>query len=107
MRGRARRISSRAPSRCTLGCKAWMNDRAVASERRRFDDLVIPIDRQRSRVLIHEDLQEGEKVPGVKTRSGRGDAARHVVMADDLDAARFHDFAGLGELAIAAALHRE
>src|SRR5262249_60944813 len=96
-----------ARSRGTLGRKAWMNDGAVARERRRLHDLVVPLDRERLRVLVHQNFEEGEKDLGVQARSGRGDAAWHVAMTDDLDAARFHHFARLGELAIAAALDRE
>src|SRR5262249_58521232 len=62
------------PSRCALGREAWMNDCAVSGERRRFHNLVVPIDRERFRGLVHQDFEEGEKVPGVEARSGRGDA---------------------------------
>src|SRR5215471_6571546 len=55
-----------ARSRGTLGREAWMNDGAVARERGRFHDLVVPLDRERFRVLIHQDFEEGEKVLGVK-----------------------------------------
>src|SRR5262249_51123571 len=96
-----------ALSRGTLGRKAWMNHGAVAGERCRLHDLVVPFDRKRFRVPIVQNFEEGEKILGVEARSGGGDAAWHVAMADDLDAARFHNFARLGELAIAPALDCE
>src|SRR5215471_15484122 len=66
-----------ARSRGTLGRKAWMNDGAVAGERGRLHDLVVPLDRERFRVLVHQNFEEGEKVLGIEARSGRGDAGRH------------------------------
>src|SRR5262249_15241702 len=42
-------------SRGTLGREAWMNDGAVARERGRFHDLVVPLDRKRFRVLVHQN----------------------------------------------------
>src|SRR5262249_42924783 len=86
------RLPGDARSRGTLGREVWMNDGAVARERGRFHDLVVPLDRKRFRVLIHQDFEEGKKVLGVEARSGRGDAARHVWMAPGLDAARLHHF---------------
>src|SRR5215471_17472671 len=71
-----------ARSRGTLGRKAWMNHGAVAGERRRLHDLVVPLDRERFRVLVHQNFEEGEKVLGVEARSGRGDPGRHVAMAE-------------------------
>src|SRR5260370_31771793 len=95
-------ISGGTLSHGTLGREAWMNDGAVARERGRFHDLVVPLDRKRLRVLVHQDFQEGEKVLGVEARSGRGDAAPHGAMADDLEAARLPHFAPPCALAIAA-----
>src|SRR5262245_2551744 len=44
-----------ARSRDTLGRKAWMNHGAVTGERRRLHDLVVPLDRKRFGVLVHQD----------------------------------------------------
>src|SRR5262249_26132379 len=49
-----------ALSRGTLGREAWMNDGAVARERGRFYDLVVPLDRKRFRVLVHQNFEKGE-----------------------------------------------
>src|SRR4029078_11016123 len=61
-----------APSRRTLGGKTRMNDRAVARERCRLDDLVVPLDRKRFAALVHQDLEECEEILGVEARSRRG-----------------------------------
>src|SRR5215813_7611454 len=45
-----------ALSRGTLGRKAWMNHGAVAGERRRLHDFVVPFDRKRFRVLVHQNF---------------------------------------------------
>src|SRR5262245_59513030 len=58
-----------ARSRGTLGRKAWMNHGAVTGERRRLHDLVVPFDRKRFGVLVHQNFEEGEKVLGVEARS--------------------------------------
>src|SRR5262249_50976563 len=50
-----------ALSRGTLGRKAWMNHGTVTGERRRLHDLVVPLDRKRFRVLVHQNFEEGEK----------------------------------------------
>src|SRR4051812_1816731 len=54
-----------------LGCKAWMNHRAVARERGRLDDLIIPFHGQRLVLLVHQDFEKGEKVPGIESRGRR------------------------------------
>src|SRR5262249_50091214 len=111
MNGLPRRRRCAAPScralRRAFGGKARMNYGAVARERGRLHDLIVPLDRQRLRALVHKDLEEGEKILGVEARCRGGDAAGNVEVADDLHAARVHDLAGLGNLAIAAALDRE
>src|SRR6516165_8505523 len=50
-------LSGDARSRGTLGRKAWMNHGAVAGERRRLHDLVVPLDRERFRVLVHQNAK--------------------------------------------------
>src|SRR5262249_37801845 len=77
-----------ALSRGTLGRKAWMNHGTVTGERRRLHDLVVPLDRKRFGVLVHQNFEEGEKVLGVEARSGRGDAARPIAVADNHYGAR-------------------
>src|SRR5207244_4434989 len=73
-------------SRRALGREARMDHRTVAGERRRLDDLVVPFDRQRLRLLVHQDFEEGEEVLGVEARRRGRDAAGHIGIADDLDA---------------------
>src|SRR6266851_1548802 len=91
----------------TLGCKTWMNHRAVARQRGRRDDFIIPIHSERLFLLVHQDLEKGEKVSGIEARRGRGDAAGNVEMTDDLDVVDGHNLTGSGELAIATALDRK
>src|SRR5579871_5161270 len=94
-------------SRRALGREARMDDGAVAGQGGRLYDFVVPFHRQRLGGFVDQNFQEGHEVLGVKGRSGGRDAARDIEMADDLDAARLHHLAGLGEFAIAAALDRE
>src|SRR5690242_2920759 len=100
-------VSMEISSSRGFGLKARMHDGAVAGQRRRLDDLVVPIDRQRFRALVDEDLEEGIEILGIEARGGGGEPARHVAVADDLHAAGVDDLARLRQLAIAAALDRE
>ena len=47
--------------------EARMHDGAVAGERRRLDDIVVPIDRQRLGLLVDQDFEEGVEILGVET----------------------------------------
>src|SRR5215475_11848147 len=94
-------------SRRAFRREARMNHGAVAGERRRLHDLVVPLDRQRLLFLVHQDLEKGEQVLGVEARRRGGDAARDVEVADDLDTVGGDDLAALGAFDIAAALDRE
>src|SRR5205823_7409059 len=90
-----------------FGLEARMHDGAVPGQRRRLDDLVVPIDRERFARLVDEDLEEGVEILGIEARSGGGEPARHVAMADDFHAADLGHLAYFRQLAIAAALDRE
>ena len=84
-----------------------MHDRAVAGERGGLDQFVVPVDRELFLFLVDHRLDEGKQILGVERGRRRRDAARHVEIADDLDAADFGDLAGPGAFDIAAALDRE
>ena len=84
-----------------------MDDGAVAGQAGRLDEFVVPFHGERLRLLVDERLDEGVEVARVEARGGRGEAARHVEVADDLDAVVVDHLAGLGDLDIAAALDRE
>src|SRR5215469_13932509 len=66
--------------------ETWMHDRAVACQRGCFDDLVVPIDRQRFALFVDQQLEEGKNVLGVEARRGCGEPTRDVAIADDLHA---------------------
>src|SRR5262244_1177905 len=100
----------RSESRVRLiGNSPWrerrMDDLAVARQRRRLDDLVVPIDLQCLGLLVDERRQEREQVAGVERARIDGDAARQVEQADDADAVLDHDLAGLRKRAVAALLY--
>ena len=95
------------PARHRLG-EVRVHDLAAIGQHRRLDQFVLAVDRERLRRLVDHRLEEGVEVLGVEQRGGGRDAARHVEMADDLDAVgRGHHLAGHGALDIAAALDRE
>src|SRR5215472_19017247 len=76
--------ASRSCSRCALGREARMDDGTIAGQCRRLDNLVVPLDGERLRRLVDQDLQKGVEVLGVETRGRGRDPACHVEMADDL-----------------------
>src|SRR6516165_4665345 len=45
-------------SRGTFGCEARVGDGAVAGQRGRLDDLVVPLHRQGLAGLVHQDFEE-------------------------------------------------
>jgi hypothetical protein len=45
-----------------------MDDGAVAGERGRLDDLVIPVDGDRLGLLVDQDLEEGIEIAGIEAR---------------------------------------
>src|SRR5947209_6256627 len=96
-------VSMAFSSSCGFRLKARMHDGAVAGQRRRLDDLVLPIDRERLAALVDEDLEEGVEILGIEARGGGGEPARHVAMAGDLHAVDVDHLARLRQLAIAAA----
>ena len=75
-----------------------MDHGAVAGERRRLDDLVVPFDREHLGGLVDQDFEEGIKILGVEARGGRRQPPRHIEMTDDLDAADLDDLVGLGRI---------
>ena len=82
-----------------------MDDSAATRERGRFDNVVVPVDCQRVRLLVDKNIKECEKVLGVQIGCRRGKATRHIEVTDDLDAVLARrQFAGLREFAIAPAL---
>src|SRR5690349_20808561 len=88
-------------SRRALGGKGRVHDGAIARERRRPHDLVVPFDVERLGLLVDQNFEEVIEVLGIETRGRGGNAARHVEMTDDLDASNLGDFAGLRALHIA------
>src|SRR5271166_554070 len=84
-----------------------MNDGAVAGERGRLDDVVVPVDRERLRLLVDQEFEERVEVLGVKARGGGGQAARHVAVTDDPHAADVGHRVRLDAFHIAAALDRK
>src|SRR5262245_41571194 len=91
----------------TLWRKTRMDDGAVAREQRRLDDFVIPGNGELLFLPIYENFQEGQKILGIEARCRRGHAARHIEMADNLDAIGVDNFPGSCQLAVAAAFYRE
>src|ERR1700730_663606 len=87
--------------------KTWMNYRAVARERGCFDDFVVPIHGQGLLLFVDQNFQEGKKITGVQARSRSGDPAGDIEISDDPYFVHGDDIAGLGKLAIRAALHRK
>src|SRR4029453_3653245 len=83
-------------SRGILRREARMHDGAVARQHGRLDDLVVPFDGELLLLLVDERLEEIVEVLGVEARRGGGDAARHVEVADDLDAIDVRHLARLG-----------
>src|SRR6516165_2874564 len=98
-------MSMSSPSGSGLCCKTWMNHRAVARECSCFDDFIFPIHGQCLLLFVDQYFEEGEKIPGIEARSRSSDPAGDIEIADDLYLVRGHNFAGLGQLAIAAALY--
>ena len=90
-----------------LGWKRGVDDGAVAGQARRLDEFVVPLHGELLRRLVDERLDEGVEVARVEARRRVGEAARHVEVADDLDAVVLRHLAGLGDFAVAAALDRE
>ena len=85
-----------------------MHDLAAVGQHGRLDQFVVAVDRELLGRLVDHRLEEGEEVPGVEQRGRGRDAARHVEVADDLDAVGGgDDLAGLRAFDIAAALDRE
>ena len=72
-----------------------------------LDDVVVPVDLQRLLLLVDHEIEEGEQVLGVEARGVDRDLSREVELAGDLHAVGLDDPAGLGELAVAAALGGE
>src|SRR5262249_51891466 len=66
--------------------KIRMHHGAIAGERGRLDDLVVPIHRQRLGLLVDENFHERVQVLGIKARCGCGQPTR-VAAAEDLHAA--------------------
>src|SRR5262245_64706248 len=81
--------------------EARMHHGTLAREHGGFDDLVVPFDGERLFLLVDQGLEEIIKVLGVEARGRGGDTARHIEVADDLDAVDVRHLAGLGKLAVA------
>src|SRR3979409_631244 len=70
-RAPARRLAAgsvspwRVPSGGGFRLEARMNDGAVARQRGRLDDLVVPVDRKRLGFLVDQYVEKGKEVPGV------------------------------------------
>src|SRR5580704_15391718 len=77
--------------RRALRLEIRMHDRAVARERRRLDDVVVPIDGKRPGLLVDQHFEESIEVFGVEARRRGRDPARHIAVTDDLDVAHFRD----------------
>ena len=84
-----------------------MDYRAIARERGRLDDFIIPFHRNRLVLLVDQDFQKGKQVPGIKAGGGGGDAAGNIEVTDNLHVVYGHELAGFCELAIAATLCRK
>src|SRR3569832_332899 len=54
-------------SSCCLGRKVRMHDLAALGDERAFDQIVVPIDRQRLFLLVDHRIQEGQEIARVET----------------------------------------
>src|ERR1700691_3661517 len=50
-----------------LGLEVRVHDRAIAGQRGRLDDIVIPVDRERLGFFVDQHVKEREKIFGVET----------------------------------------
>src|SRR5580704_3882827 len=73
-------------SRRGLRLEIRMHDGAVAGQRCRLDDVIVPVDRKRLGLLVDQNFQKRVEVLGIEVRCRGGEPARHVAIADDFDA---------------------
>src|SRR5215472_17324884 len=90
-----------------LWSETWMHHCAVACQCGCFDDIVVPIDRERFAFFVDQELEEGKNILGIEARGGRGEPTRDVGIADDFDAIALDHLVGAHALDIAAAFDGE
>src|SRR5579883_3615282 len=76
-------LTMRQPSRCALGGEGRVNDRTIAGESSRLDDLVVPLHRQGFRLLVHQDFQERIEILRIEAGCGSRDPPCHIEVTDD------------------------
>src|SRR5215471_11641139 len=100
-----RRLGQHAPWLFSLRFRLEIrvNELAVSRQRGGLDQFVIPIDRERLARFIDQRLDEREQVARIESGCGRGDPAREIGDADDLDPIDINGFAAFHALDVAAA----
>ncbi len=76
-------------------------------EKRRLHQLFFRVNLQDFAFLIDQRFDKGDQVARIKLRGAGRDAARHVEIADNLDAIHVGNFTGNSAFDIAAALNRQ